>query len=97
MSEVREEVIVNKITAYLKTVPGLWFMKVKGGPSQSKGIPDLIGSYLGQFFYFEVKRPGKEPSEIQQVVMKRLDDAGAIGMVVTDVDTVREFIVQYNP
>jgi hypothetical protein len=63
-----------------------WWFKVHGGPMQQRGIPDIIGVYKGRFCAFEVKMPGKEgeTSRMQDAILKRIQMAGGIAMVITE-------------
>lgn len=91
-----EATIVDAIrTKVLKPLePDLWFMKVHGGPYQKAGVPDFLGCYHGVMFYIEVKQPGKVPTPLQEIEMRRLRRAGAIGGVATSVDEARAIMAR---
>lgn len=65
---------------------GGFAVKIKGGPDQEKGIPDLLCCYRGRFIAFETKRSeSDEPSPYQQYQMKRITTAGGIAIVIRTV------------
>lgn len=88
-----EKDIQAKIMAYLKTVPGLFAWKAHtGGIYAAAGIPDVLCVYNGRLFAFEVKRPGRKPTALQQATIESLQAAGAVAVVVTGVGEVKEVI-----
>lgn len=92
-----ESDIVQKIKKnVLDKLPRAFFFKVHGGPYQAVGIPDLIGCYQGCFVAIEVKRPGKEPTSIQEAVMAKLRNAGAFVCVATSVDEAQQLIAEID-
>ena len=74
----------RRIKEYMGKDGFIW--KARGDPRQTKGIPDVCGVYHGFFVYWEVKMPGREKTltKNQAEVIKRLDNAGAVGAVVTN-------------
>ena len=62
--------------------PRSYWRKIHGGPFQQAGLADLIGCVGGLFFSFEVKRPGQEPSEIQEIEMEHVRNAGGVAAVI---------------
>jgi hypothetical protein len=60
-----------------------WFFKVHGGPFQSSGLPDLIGTVYGIFFGFEVKEPEDgEPTELQLETIADIIRAGGVAGII---------------
>lgn len=60
--------------------------KIQGGPTQERGVPDILGCYKGKFFAIESKLPGKEKnlSPYQKVKLKKYKAAGAkVGVATT--------------
>ena len=77
------------MTAILKTLgawPRTWLTKIHGGAYQSAGIPDIVGVMDGRFVALEVKVPGGHATPLQELVLARLKDAGALCGVVTSVE-----------
>lgn len=54
-----------------------WF-KVKGGPMQTTGQPDMLICYNGQMIANEIKAPGEEPTKLQAYRLKEWEKAGAV-------------------
>ena len=86
-----EGVLTKQVTRYLKSreKDGLWWMKVHGGPSQKKGVPDIICVYRGQFFGWELKAPGKKVTKLQAHMMELMERGGARCRTVWDLVDVK--------
>lgn len=104
MTEAR---ITNAILTYLRKIPGSWWYKVHGGPYAQRGVPDILGcidlnavcrcsavSYYGQFFAFEVKKPGKKEDTTpwQKKTIAEMREVGVTVSVVCSVDDVEEVL-----
>lgn len=91
MARTPEGRITVKILSALKSKGGFWF-KVHGSAFQRAGIPDIVGCYRGQFVALEVKTPKDvdKVSEVQKVMMLRIERAGGISKVVTSAEAARE-------
>jgi hypothetical protein len=60
----------------------VWY-KIHGGPSQQKGIADLLGCYRGRFVALEVKRDRRfRASPAQRYQLDRVNDAKGFSAVV---------------
>lgn len=77
------------ILKYLNSLPGCFAWKAHGDEYGRAGIPDIIACYHGRFFAFEVKRPGNEPTRLQQATMGKIREAGGRVFVVNGVRDVR--------
>lgn len=55
---------------------------------QESGTPDVMSIHQGKVYFWEVKRPGKKPTPIQEARMKVLEQYGAKCCTVTSVDDV---------
>lgn len=53
-----------------------WYFIPYSAGYGASGVPDIIGSYRGRFFGIEVKRPGKQPTLLQDRRMKAIEKAG---------------------
>ena len=71
-----ETIIVEKIIAAFKRLPGSKTIKLHGNPFMESGSPDLIGAWRGKPFAIEVKQPGEKPEPIQA---RRLNEWAAAG------------------
>lgn len=74
----RETPIQQDIQKALGKLPGIWYFKTHGSMYQMFGIPDIIGCYQGRFFAIEVKKPGKQPTKLQERVLNQIRDAGGL-------------------
>lgn len=82
-----EASIVLAIKRWLKQ-NGWVNWKNHGTGYSTAGLPDLMALKNGRFVAIEVKRPGKQPSEIQRQWLKRLSSAGVTAFVACSVDDV---------
>ena len=91
-----EAAIVKKIMAYLRA-QGAWCMKTHGGAYQQAGVPDIAAVLNGQAIYIEVKRPGEKATKIQNLVMGKLKEVGAVVGVATSVEDVEAILNEHPP
>jgi len=78
---------------YLRSIPGAFAWKAHaGGIYATGGIPDVLCVYKGKLFAFEVKRPGRKPTALQEATISKLCAAGAVAKVVTSLDDVKQVI-----
>lgn len=89
---MKENAIVTKIRAYLKTVPGLFFWKQFGGMYGNSGLPDVVCCYGGRFVGLEVKTETGKVSVLQEVTLRKIREAGGIAEVVRSVGDVKAVI-----
>lgn len=62
------------------------------------GTPDIIGCMKGgRMICIEVKRPGKKTTDIQRRTMEEWDKQGALVLVATSIDDVREALGISDP
>lgn len=80
-----ERTITNRVIKAL-SARGAFVIKVHGGDSQRRGLPDLIGCYRGVFFGIEMKRPGNHATPLQVHVLEQMRDAGAGVAVASSVE-----------
>jgi hypothetical protein len=57
-----------------------------------KGLPDVLVIKSGRAAWMEVKRPGEDPTRIQEHRMRELINAGCPTAVVRSVGDAREFL-----
>ena len=87
-----EKSVVTKILNWLRDQPECYAIKTQGTASQS-GWPDIIGSWQGRFFAFEVKRPGNNRvTELQLATLNKWRSAGGIVGVVHSLEEVKELL-----
>lgn len=97
MANTPEGKVKKKVSAYLRTIDGLWYtMPVPGGYGQS--TLDYLCCYRGRFFAIETKAPGKKPTDRQYYVMEDIRHAGGMTFVVDDEEFnhVKEWIKSCN-
>ena len=88
----RESAIVARIMASLRQIPGCVVRKRHGTAWGVAGDPDLYGSVNGQHFEIEVKRPGENPTRLQEQRLAEWWDAGALAGVAHSVDEALSII-----
>ncbi len=88
---MREKTIENKIKTYLKS-KGAYFVKYHGNKFSQVGVPDILACYKGQFIAIEVKNETGKTSQLQDINLKLIRDAGGIAIVARSVEDVEEVI-----
>ena len=87
-----EASVVKSILKWLNDQPGCHAVKTRGDNRQA-GWPDIIGSWQGRFFAFEVKRPGSNRvTALQQATLAKWQGAKGIVGVVHSVDEVKQLL-----
>ena len=84
-----EKDITNKILKYLKTLDKCYCFKEHGGSYGSTGIPDIICCYKGRFLAFEVKTAKGRTTALQEVNIRKINEADGIAVVVRSLDDVK--------
>ena len=87
-----EKDITNKILKYLKTLDKCYCFKEHGGSYGSAGIPDIICCYRGRFVAFEVKTEKGRTTALQDMNIRKINEADGIAVVVRSVDDVKNVI-----
>ena len=87
---ITEAKLKEQVTAYLKTIPNLWFFH----PAHRwiVGLPDFIICYKRQFIAIELKKEGKFLRKIQRYIMKKIRDAGGTTMTAYNLEDVEKII-----
>jgi len=80
-----EKRITRNILRHLRASGGFW-SKIHGGPTQTSGLPDIVGCHNGRFIALEVKHPGRGPTPRQELILEKLEQAGAVVGVVSSID-----------
>lgn len=99
-----EALLVERIRRALdETYPGIWTIKVHGGPYQTAGVPDLLNVLDGHLIAMEVKaqRLGESREHAlarvtprQQATIDALNRAGATAGVVLSVEEAISLVSQ---
>ena len=88
----KEKAIEKRIKEYLKTKNDLFYWKEHGGMYTTAGIPDLIVCYKGRFIALEVKTPIGKPTVLQNVAIRKINEAGGIAAIVRSVEDAKVVI-----
>lgn len=93
MSSKPETVLKDRIVKALeKEFPGIYVVKVHGGPFQERGIPDLILCWNGRFIGMELKYGPGKPSVQQKFHIQRIRQAGGIAHIVRSVEKAVQIV-----
>ncbi len=92
LGKPKESNLTKTILKYLRCLDGCYAWKAHGGRFGTAGIPDIVCCYHGTFYAFEVKVPGKKPTDIQQAMIDRMKAAGGRVFVVNGVKDVRRIM-----
>jgi len=76
----KEKNFENRIKNYLEK-NNCWFVKYFANGFTASGIPDILCCINGRFVGIEVKQEKGKPSPLQKVHLKRIKDAGGIGVI----------------
>lgn len=94
---MKEKTITNQILKYLKTEPECFAFKEHGGIYGVSGLPDIICCYKGKFMAFEIKTPQGKLSKLQEITIKRINEAGGIAVKVTSLQEVKDVLKGVMP
>ena len=86
-----EKTTVAKVIAAAKA-RGWWAMKNHGSGYSVSGLPDILVIKDGRAAWMEAKRPGEEPTRIQEHRMRELSKAGCPVAVVRSAGDAIEFL-----
>lgn len=92
-----ESVLVRKIIKKLREDYGGFWFKVHGGPYQKAGLPDVIGCLEGQFYGFEVKRPGRKATLLQQKTMEEIARQGGVCSTISSYVEAKSILDSHRP
>lgn len=80
-SKMRETPFKQKVERWLESI-GAWYIKYWAGARYTKeGIPDILACINGRFCGIELKGDGGQPSLLQIVNLKKIREAGGIGIL----------------
>ena len=94
---MKEKTITNQILKYLKTEPECFAFKEHGGLYGVSGLPDIICCYKGKFMAFEVKTEKGKLSKLQEITIKRINEAGGMAFKVTSLQEVKDVLKGVMP
>ena len=91
MNKTREALIVQKVIRAINAIPHSVAYKRYGGPTQA-GQPDVTGAIAGFRIELEGKIPGKKPTMLQEISIKRWKEKGCISGWFQSVNEAMEII-----
>lgn len=79
---MKETPFKNKIEEYLDSIHA-WYIKYWAGPKgfTKEGIPDILACIDGRFYGIELKGKGGNPTLLQIVNLRKIREAGGIGVL----------------
>ena len=83
-----ESSIQTKISEKLKKHG--WFV-TKLIQTSTNGIPDLMAIKNGEVIFLEIKKPGEEPSPLQEYMIASLNKAGVLAMSADKIEDIEIF------
>jgi Holliday junction resolvase len=86
-----EKTIVNNVMAVARSM-GYWAMKNHGSQFSVAGLPDVLLIKEGRAVWLEAKRPGEEPTRIQEHRMRELIGVGCPVAVVRSAGDAKAFL-----
>lgn len=86
-----EKTIVNNVLATARRL-GWWAMKNHGSQYSVTGLPDVLAIKDGKAVWMEAKRPGEEPTRIQEHRLRELAAAGCPVAVVRSAGDAQQFL-----
>ena len=86
-----EKTIVAKGMAVAKSL-GFYAIKMHGSQYSLAGLPDVLCIKDGKAYWIEFKRPGEEPTKIQQHRIRELIGYGCPSTVCRSAGDVKEFL-----
>lgn len=82
-----EKTIQNAIKRYLAEI-GAYCIVTHGSRFSKRGTPDIIACLNGRFIAIEVKTDAGQLTKLQEIELKRWQDAGALAFVARSVEDV---------
>jgi hypothetical protein len=94
-----ERSIQKSVLAHLKKLsesdPSLVFRKRHGGAMGVSGDPDIYGLWRGRHFELELKRPGEQPTKLQELRLAEWGRAGALTGVIRSTKELVELLEKW--
>jgi hypothetical protein len=86
-----ETEITKECREYLRQ-NNIWHYKQWQGLGSLHGISDIIGIYKGKYLAIEVKRPGLDPTDKQQIFLERVYNEGGFAVCIHSWEELADFI-----
>ena len=78
MGQQGETVFKKRVRKDLDKLKGIWIVKIQ--QRSQRGIPDFLVCLMGHFVAIELKVPGEKPTDLQAVVLERIQAAGGMAL-----------------
>lgn len=85
-----ETILKDNVIKYL-TESRIWFRRYQAAYN-ANGLPDLDFLYKGVYVGLELKAPKGTPTELQLRKLKSINENGGIGIIVRDLEDVKNVI-----
>lgn len=85
-----ETILKDSVIKYL-TESRIWFRRYQAAYN-ANGLPDLDFLYKGVYVGLELKAPKGTPTELQLRKLKSINENGGIGIIVRDLEDVKDVI-----
>lgn len=85
-----ETILKDSVIKYL-TESRIWFRRYQAAYN-ANGLPDLDFLYKGVYVGLELKAPKGTPTELQLRKLKSINENGGIGIIVRDLEDVKNVI-----
>ena len=87
---MKESSIRSAILSYLNSLSQSYFEISR--PGSQSGKPDITGCLRGRYVAVEVKRLREKPTKLQAYKLKRIYEAGGIGIVAGSVEEIENIL-----
>lgn len=97
------EADIQRVILHYLALRGVWATRINSGSIRDKtgrpvrfnnspGCADILACCKGRYIAFEVKRPGKKATDIQNAFLAGVRKAGGVAEVVTSVGDVEQIL-----
>jgi hypothetical protein len=93
MAMTPEAKVKKVVTTQLKALKDCYYFFPATGGYGASGVPDIVGCYKGLFFSFECKAGANKPTELQNLNMSKIRNAGGGALVVNEHNAL--FVTDY--
>lgn len=97
MAKTKEAQLLDRMIKHLQKMENaglpVWWTRIRKGPWQDSGLPDLHVTYYGLSIWIEVKGTDGKVSKLQQHVLSQIRAAGGVAEAV---NSMRGFIYLFN-
>lgn len=88
---MKESTLQRNCIAYLREC-GAYVFKVVGSAMQQRGTADILVCYRSKFIAVEFKAPGKTTSKLQDLELAKVEKAGGISVIISNMEELERLI-----